>query len=477
MFVRQMCKSNCAAHLPDILFRLAGKSFDWYIGNLINQSIVSEGGIAMKLFILTLCALILFSACSPTQPDEASQAAASSSTVEQPAPELEVPNKTLHLSEAGQEILSHLNNPNPITVEILAFTDRWVIYLFETSINREDDTANYDVCYYDIQTQQSTLITTIAHHSTSSMVIAHREGKIYYPFTVKENQYPRYYILEIDVATLQTQVIACTQAYSPIGVLLATEDGLLRSYHQAESEEITHYLVDFIDLEGDHQNKTIIKTTYIYSPDRNISQGEIMMGLHKEGDRIYCYIIQVENETTERYFIRAYTLDGVMQQEYPLPDDSFGAFLDLSLEFTEGERDGVFQLVKANDYFIFNTINSRNHIVKRSNGILESISIPKSLRTLDSRGNIINEQHSDDSLIYFYSLESLVTEQDDGKIYLFDPKNQAFSSIVLKAPKGAIRDVRIDQYGNFLVFVEINNDPYQGAYYFLSAEDIQRSLK
>lgn len=363
-------------------------------------------------------------------------------------------NRSINVSDAGKQVLSNLKINSATDVSILYFTDAWILYTTEKGVNPEDDTADEEIFYYDMNTQQARSITTIDHQKHASGSVIERKGKVYYPYTTVENNVFKDYILEIDLKNLSTNLLPYPAELSVISCLLDVDDGILLS-NQIETATGVDYVVQLIDVDATNQIQTILKTSY----DDHTGSGEVIMGIDWDQSSLYCFMYTIVSDHVTNYRIREYTLDGNVKREYDLDLFSFLKPSQGGMEADDG--DAVLQLGKIGDYFILHTLNNRNLIFKKVNDSLEQVDIPESLASFDAGATFMGRIGNSKPYGYFY------TTDESYQLFIFDSDDGSFSSLYLQSDQGILGWSINDPNGNLIVPVQLDPDSAEYVYYFL----------
>lgn len=412
----------------------------------------------IKWFAAALLTMLLIASCTNNASTESEAALPAPSSEAQSQAEFHLSaQKTINLSQVGKKL--SLQSTQDQEIHLLYISGDWILYEQDGAYHEQDDTGDNHLFAYDIKTETSTPITTIEHYKHSSVSITERNGKVYYPFASIQNDQLQDYMLEIDKQTLQTQLIRCEDSLSPLVYLKATERGILRGYQIEKGKDTIAYHIDLIDV--DHQNQATNIIQFLF--DENKRVGEASLAFDVDASSIYCHVTVLQEDSTLE-MVRSYSFEGVQQQEYPLDLD---AFLDLSEQKDgTGDVDSIFTLIKANDYFLFTTLNSRMCIVKQHGNDQPTTQIP-----LPDRADVLGygagllEQHGvDPSHVYFMTSEA--------PLYRFHSMDATFSQLSFTANEGKITGALRDVNGNLLVRIAGDTDEVDSVYYFLSSDAI-----
>lgn len=425
----------------------------------------------MKFFFIIVILLSFTSCTGANQASSTAQNKSDASSELEMIDMEEIPKVTLPVTDNGEILFKNVGNEMD---EIIYFEDDWLLYSTETSINQEEESGNHTLFHYNIQTGESKKITKIKSRKHASGSVVTRNGKVYYPFTVIENQQYNDVLLEIDQETLETRRIDLVNSPTPLGGLISTQTGIFREYYSWLNDETTHYLLDFIDVDRNGENKTILKYTYDYGGE---PKGEMMIGVDIKNDRIYAQIEKTLNRDTTPYLIREHTLDGTILNEYELDIEDF---LDTAEETNFLiERDSIFTLIKENHYFIMNTINKRNCIFKQQNNEVEPVPIPNELKDFNVGANLISVSANETENIYF-----LISSDQPGPrdLLIFNSSTGQFSHrihVEVDGEQETIENFYADVYGNIIVKIRIDTDMESidnsstHHYYFISKEQLK----
>lgn len=284
----------------------------------------------------------------------------------------------INLDKSAVSVISYIEQE---VDALIYFDDTRLVYFVDEQSKDSPDTVTEMIYLYNYETGENRCLLKVSDVHCSMGDVCLLGNKLYYSFGHLSGVLEYNSLLEIDLKTSSARVIPIEDATVPFVSLAATEQALFTLKRNEVSKDRSDYIVERVIGQ---EFFPVAQTSW------ENDKGGIIKCINGDGELLYVY---GKRNSDEEGYIVCLTTDGEKKEQYPL---DVTEFLKLDMrgiygeeygeELEEGgeeESDTIWSMVKRGNYYILHTINNRNLILKKEEGKLVSVSVPKQLNSPD----------------------------------------------------------------------------------------------
>lgn len=342
--------------------------------------------------------------------------------------------------------------------DVIYFDESKLVYV--VSGQHENPDLTFDRVYlYDKKMGKSKFLLDVKDVHCGKADICVLDNKVYYAYGHMTDGLEYNSLLEVDLDNSTAQLIPIDDAVIPFVDIAVTDEDVF-ILKRDESGSRSDYIVERLDGQ---EFTEIARTVYFVGEEAEDDEGEVILDI--AGDGQYLYLYKEEASDKNDYFI-CMDRDGTVRESYPVElseDMKLEVELAMEVEPEEEDLDSPWEIAKKGNYYIIQTLNSRNLIFDVKGKKAVKLGVPEQLgsRDLTYTSNLV-ENTSAGRYLYFQQVL-------ENSVYVFDSKTGQFGHFDIEV-NGEIWNMMTNDKNQFLFEVLRANDKTD---YILYNENIE----